>query len=140
MGSASAPASPVARVGSAPLPDALDLGGAGEVIAVAGLLQPAALAGGLAGLPARGLGTVALAPGAARVGSKKGLTVLTLTLPQWTSHEPASPPAHDQGSGAWKEETGAEKMRAEEERRTQKKGINIFGGEEDGPAELAVSP
>src|SRR5215831_12260997 len=95
MGSASAPASPVARVGSAPLPDALDLGGAGEVIAVAWLVQPAALAGGLAGLPARGLGAVALAPGAARVGSKKGLTVLALAFREWTFHGPASPQAHD---------------------------------------------
>jgi hypothetical protein len=81
-----------------------------------------------------------LAPGATRVGIKKGLTVLTLPLPQWTSHEPASPQAHNQGSGAWKEENGAEKRCAEEERSTQKKGINIFSGEEDGPAELAVSP
>jgi hypothetical protein len=36
--------------------------------------------------------------------------------------------------GAWKEENSAEKKRAEEERRTRKKGINISGGEEDGTA------
>jgi len=62
-------------VSLAPLPDALDMGGAGEVIAVAWLLEPAVLAGGFAGLPARELGAVALAPGAARVRSKEGLSV-----------------------------------------------------------------
>jgi hypothetical protein len=65
--------------------------------------------------------------------------MLTLALPQWTSHEPASPQAHDQGIGAWKEENGVEKMRTEEERRTRKKGINISGGEEDGMAEPTIS-
>ena len=81
-------------MGSAPLPDALAMGGACEVIAVAWLLEPAVLAGGFAGLPARELGAVALAPGAARVRSKEGLTVLALALGVWTSHEPASPQAH----------------------------------------------
>ena len=71
--------------------------------------MPTALAGGLAGLAARGLGAVALAPGAARVGIKEGLTVLALALPEWTSHGPASPQAHDQGNGVWKEENGQEK-------------------------------
>jgi hypothetical protein len=86
--------SPVGRVGFAPLPDALDLGRACEVIAVRGLVEPATLAGSLAGLAARGLGTVTLAPDAAWVRIKKGLTVLTLAFGAWTSHEPASPQAH----------------------------------------------
>jgi hypothetical protein len=116
------------------------MGGAGEVLAVAWLLQPAVLTRSFARLPARGLGAVALARGAARVGIKKGLTVLTFTLTQWTSHEPASPQAHDQEIGSWKEENGAEKMRTEEERRTRKKGINISSGEEDGTAELTILP
>ena len=73
------------------------------------------MAGGLAGLAARGLGAVALARGAARVGLKEGLTVLALAFCEWTSHGPASPQAYDQGMGAWKEENGAEKIRAEEE-------------------------
>src|SRR5262245_56658447 len=99
MGCPRAWASPVAWMRSAPLPDTLDMGGAGEVIAVTWLLYPAVLAGGFARLPTRGLGAAALACGATRVGIKEGLTVLTLALPQWTSHRPASPQAHDQGSG-----------------------------------------
>ena len=93
-------------MGSAPRPDALDVGGACEGIAVAWLVEPAVLAGGLARLPARGLGAVALARGAARVGLKEGLTMLTLAFRAWTSHGPASPQAYDQGIGAWKEENG----------------------------------
>jgi hypothetical protein len=72
-------------------------------------VEPTTLAGGFAGLAARGLGAVALALGAARVGSKEGLTVLTLALREWTSHGPASPQVHDQGGGVWKEENGEEK-------------------------------
>ena len=106
MGCPRALASPVARVGFAPLPDALDVGGAGEGIAVSGLVSPTTLAGGLAGLATRGLGAVALARGAARVGSKEGLTMLTLAFREWTSHGPVSPQAHDQGIAAWKEENG----------------------------------
>ena len=82
-------------MGFAPLPDALDLGRACEVIAVRGLVEPATLAGSLAGLSARGLGAVALALGAARVRIKEGPTVLALAFAEWTSHEPASPQAHD---------------------------------------------
>ena len=101
----------------APLPDALDMGGAGEVIAVAGLLEPAVLARSFARLTARGLGAVALAPGAARVRRKEGLTVLALALGVWTSHEPASPQAHDLQSVAETEENGGENVG----RRTAKK-------------------
>ena len=100
---------PVTRVGSTPLPDALDVGGTCEVIAVAWLLSPAVWARGVARLPTRGLGAGALACGATRVGSKEGLTMLTLTLTQWTSHGPASPQAHEPWSGAWKEENGEAK-------------------------------
>jgi hypothetical protein len=67
------------------------------------------LAGGFTRLAALGLGAVALAPGATRVGSKEGLTVLALTFGEWTSHWPASPQANDQGIGAWKKENGEEK-------------------------------
>jgi hypothetical protein len=72
-------------------------------------VEPATLASGFAGVAARGLGAVALASGAARVGIKEGLTVLTLALTQWSSHWPASPQANDQGIGARKEENGVEK-------------------------------
>ena len=96
-------------MGFAPLPDTLDMGRAAAIIPVVRLVMPTALAGGLAGLAARGLGAIALAPGAARVGRKEGLTVLALAFGKWTSHWPASPQANDQGSGAWKEENGATK-------------------------------
>ena len=105
---------------SAPLPDALDVGGAGEVIAVVWLLSPAALARSFARLAARGLGAVALAPGATRVRSKEGPTVLALALGAWTSHEPASPQAHDLQIAAETEENGGEKSgpkNIEEDRR-----------------------
>jgi hypothetical protein len=72
-------------------------------------MEPTALAGGLAGLAARGHGAVALAPGAARVGRKEGLTVLALAFGKWTSHWPASPQANHRKIRAWKEENGAEK-------------------------------
>src|SRR5262245_1127023 len=100
---------PVARMRLAPLPHALDVGWAGEVIAVRRFVKPAPLAGGFAGMAARGLSAVALASGATGVGSKEGLTVLTLALTQWTSHWPASPQANDPESGTWKEENSAEK-------------------------------
>src|SRR5437762_14021010 len=99
MGYPSALASPVPRVGFAPLPDTLDMGRAAEIIPVVRVVMPTALAGGLAGLAARGLGAIALAPGAARVRRKEGLTVLALAFGKWTSHGPASPQAHDQGMG-----------------------------------------
>src|SRR5437870_13370259 len=105
MGGPRALTSPVGRVGFAPLPDALDLGRACEVIAVRGLGEPATLAGSLAGLAARGLGTGTLAPDAAWGRSKKGLTVLALACGAWTSHEPASPQTHHLKIAAEKEES-----------------------------------
>jgi len=108
-GGASALASPVARGSVAPLPDALDMGGGGAVSAVAGRRSPAVWAGGVAGLPARQLGTVALAPGTARGRRKEGLTGLARALGAWTSHEPASPQAHDLPSVAETAETGGDK-------------------------------
>jgi hypothetical protein len=77
------------------------------------------LAGGFAGVAARGLGAVALASGAARVGNKEGLTVLTLTLTRWTSHGPASPQANDQGVGARKEENNEEKSAPKKSKKTE---------------------
>jgi hypothetical protein len=67
------------------------------------------LAGGLARLPARGLGAVVLAPGAARVRSKEGLTVLALPFGKWTSHWPEEIQVNDRKIGVWKEENGEEK-------------------------------
>ena len=101
--------SPVARVGLAPLPDAFDMGRATEIIPVVWFVEPAALAGGFAGVAALELGAVALAPSAARVRIKDGLAVLTLALSDMTCHGPESPRVHDQRVMAWTEENGEEK-------------------------------
>jgi hypothetical protein len=85
------------------------MGRVAEIIPVVRFVMPTALAGGLAGLAARGLAAVVLAPRAARVGSKEGLTVLALAFREWTSHWPASPQANDRKIGAWKEENDEEK-------------------------------
>jgi hypothetical protein len=47
-----------------------------------------------------------LAPGAAEVGNKEGLTVLAFAWDTWTFHWPASPQANHRKIGAWKEENG----------------------------------
>src|SRR5256886_6876310 len=121
MGCPRALASPVARVVLSPLPDALDLGGAFEVIAVVGLLLPSALAVGFAGLAALGLRAIALSPGAAWIGIKEGFTVLTLAFGEWTSHWPASPQVNDRKIAAWREENAGRRRR----KKTGKKRINI---------------
>jgi hypothetical protein len=106
-------------VGFAPLPDTLDMGRAAEIIPVVRFVEPTALAGGLAGLAARGRGAVALAPGTARVGRKEGLTVLALACDTWTSHWPASPQANHRKIRAWKEENGAEKAGQRRAKKTE---------------------
>ena len=68
-------AAPIARVFQAPLPDALDMRLAFEVIEVVGFLQPASLALGFADLAALGLGTIALPRHVAVVGMVKRLAV-----------------------------------------------------------------
>jgi hypothetical protein len=40
------------------------------------------------------------------MGSKEGLTGLTLALTQWTSHWPASPQVNDPNIAPWEEEHG----------------------------------
>jgi hypothetical protein len=78
--------------------------GTTEVITVARLLQPTVLTGRFAGLAACGRRTVVLAPSAARVRLKEGLTVLTLAFAEWTSHWPASPQTNDRHIAVRKEE------------------------------------
>jgi hypothetical protein len=95
------------------------MGRAAEVITVAGVLQPTALAGRFASLAARGLGAVALPPRAARVGSKEGLTVLALAFGEWTSHGPVSPQAHDRKIAAWKEANREEKTGRRRSKKTE---------------------
>ncbi len=134
MGCLRALASPVARVGFAPLPNALDLGRACEVIAVGWLVEPPTLAGGFAGVVARGLGAVALASSAARVGIKKGLTVLTLALAQGTSHWPEPPQANDPNIAAGEEEHGAENGSGRRAKKTEEREERSVFWEEDGLA------
>jgi len=95
------------------------MGRVAEIIPVVRLLMPTALAGGLAGLAARGLGAVALAPGAARVGIKKGLTVLALAFREWTSHWPASPQANDRKIGAGRKKTVRKKASRRRSKKTE---------------------
>jgi hypothetical protein len=103
------------------------MGGATEVITVARLLQPTALTGRFAGLAACWRRAVVLAPGAARVRSKKGLTVLTLALGEWTSHWPASPQTNDLQIAAWKEENGeAQRGRSRSKKTEEADKYSIF--------------
>jgi hypothetical protein len=92
---------------------------AAERIPVVRLVMPTALAGGLAGLTAGWLGAVALAPSAARVGSKEGLPVLALAFGKLTSHWPASPQANHRKIGAWKEESGEVKVGRRRAKKTE---------------------
>ena len=93
-------------MGLTPGPDAFHVGGASEVIPVGGLLEPALLTGGFAGLAALGLETVALTRDTARVGNEEHLTVLTLTLADLTYHEPESPQVHDRNDPDARKEDG----------------------------------
>jgi hypothetical protein len=118
----------------APLPDALNMGGTAEVITVVGLLEPPALTGRFAGLAARGLRTVALAPGAARVGIKEGLAVLTLAFGEWTSHWPASPQVNDRNIAPWKEENGEENEGGRRSKKTEEADrYQFFWKKKEGP-------
>jgi len=68
-------AAPIARVFQAPLPDALVMRLAFEVIEVVGFLQPASLTLGFADLAALGFGTIALTRHVAVVGMVKRLAM-----------------------------------------------------------------
>jgi len=68
-------AAPIARVFQAPLPEALDMRLAFEVIEVVGFLQPASLTLGFADLAALGFGTIALTRHVTVVGMVKCLAV-----------------------------------------------------------------
>jgi hypothetical protein len=110
---------PVPRVGLSPLPDALDMDGTTAGIMVARVWQPTALAGRFAGLAACWRRTGVLAPSAARVRNKKGLTVLTLARGEWTSHWPASPQANDRHIAAWQEANGDEQAGRRRSKKTE---------------------
>jgi hypothetical protein len=89
-----------------PLLDALDMIGASEVIAIFGFVLPSALAVGLTGFSALGLGTVALVSHVAVVGNEEDLAMLTLAFLDRVSHGPESPQAHDRGDRGGREADG----------------------------------
>jgi len=88
-------ASPLPGMGVAPLPHPFDVGGAAEVIAVVGFVQPTTLTGRFAGLSAWRLGTGVLPPHVAEVRIKACLTVLALALSHVTYHWPLLRPMID---------------------------------------------
>ena len=108
---------PVAWMGPSPLLDACDLIGSAEGVAVAVLAEPAALAGGLAGLAAVRLGAVALAVCGARIREEE-LTATKALAATW-------PTAHWDPKGPGTEEGRKPKKSGEEEdaRRRRKKGF-----------------
>jgi hypothetical protein len=112
-----------------PLLDALDMIGTSEVIAIFGFLKPSALAVGLTGLSALGLGTVALVSHIAVVGKKEDIAVLTLTFSGGVSHGPESPQAYERGERGGREVDGEENGTR---RRWKKEGLRANVGEEDG--------
>jgi hypothetical protein len=67
-------------MGLTPGSHAFDVVGTFEVIVVVGLVEPAPLTGGFAGLATDQLRAVALTLDATRVGNKERLTVQALTL------------------------------------------------------------
>jgi len=102
-------ASPLSRVGLAPLPHAFHRRRAAAVVAVGGCAPPPALTGRLAGLLAWRTGTGVLTPNVAMVGIKEDCAVLTLALADVPCHWPASPQVNARPGAVWKEEHGAEK-------------------------------
>jgi hypothetical protein len=110
-----------------PLPDALDMHVAFEVIKIVGFLPPASLTLGFADVAALGLGAVALAPDIAVIGMKEAFTVQTFTFSNWICHRPGSPPAYDAKMAVGKEENRQEKHDEEKAGRRSKKGIDIKG-------------
>src|SRR5438034_8075383 len=106
-------------MGLTPRSDALNVDGAFEVIAVVGVVVPSPLAVSFARLAARGCGTVALAPDAAWVGNKEGLTMLTLTLGGVTCHGPESPQVHDAHSTVQEKEDGADNRSGRRSKKTE---------------------
>ena len=116
-------------MGLSPLSHALDVFGASEVIAIVGFIEPSALAVGLAGFAAFGLGAVALTLRIAVAGNEEHLAVLTLTFSRGLSHGPESPQAYDLGDGGGKE---AEEGKKRDAKKMEESGLRSDGGEEDG--------
>ena len=116
-------------MGLSPLPHALDVLGALKVVAIFGFVEPSALAVGLAGFAAFGLGAVALTLRIAVVGNEEHLAVLTLAFSLGLFHGPESPQAYDLGDGGGKE---AEEARKRDAKKMEESGLRSDGGEEDG--------
>jgi hypothetical protein len=113
----------------------LDVLGASEVVAIVGFVEPSALAVGLAGFAAFGLGAVALALRIAIVGNEEHLAVLTLTFSLGMSHGPESPQAYDLGDGGGKK---AEEGRKRDAKKMEESGLRSDVGEEDGRGESTI--
>jgi hypothetical protein len=103
------------------------MGGAVEVSAVVGLMEPTRLTSSFAGLAAWGWCTEVLVPHIPGVWIKECLTVLTLALSDVTYHWPPSPEANDHQIAAWKEEHRKENAGKRRGRRPKKKLIAMAG-------------
>lgn len=88
---------PVARMGPSPLLDSGDLIGSAEDIAITILAEPAALAGGLAGLAAVQLGAVALAVRGARIREEELTATKALPATWPTAHRESNGPRAREG-------------------------------------------
>jgi len=75
----------------APQLDTADFVSAAEMVAVAIFAEPALLAGGLAGLSASGLGTVALAIQGPRIGNEKLIATAAFASGQRAAHRKPYP-------------------------------------------------
>jgi hypothetical protein len=115
-------------MGLTPRSDALNVDGAFEVIAVVGFVVPSPLAVSFARLAACGCGTVALAPDAAWVGNKEGLTMLTFTLWGVTCHCPESPQGYDPYITVQEKEDGADNGSERRSKKTEARDAYHVGG------------
>ena len=99
----------------APELDAAHLVGTAEVVAVAGLAQPAALTGGLAGLLTSGLGTIVLASLVTRIGNEKLGATAAFASALCSAHRE---PHHSEGLRGKKtsKDTGRRRNRKKEEK------------------------
>src|SRR5688572_32465100 len=99
----------------APPLDAADRLSTAEVVAIAILTQPPSLAECLAGLSARGVGTVVLAVCGPRVGTKKLGAIAAFMSDLRTAHR--EPPPRSNAAGKKTKKKTGKKMKPEEGRR-----------------------
>jgi hypothetical protein len=119
-------------MGLSPLPDALDVVGTSEVIAVAWLAQPAALTVGLAGPAALGSRTEKVATGIMPVGREEFCAAAALASGRRGTHRPPS---------RMKTKPATESKTASGRRQKCEEGRKVFARnpEEDHPEEDGIS-